>query len=77
VIALKAITLGVSRRLTIWPYATAVIWVAGAGYFISFFDITNVAFGLPVFSKIFHLTAAAPLHRFRDPPRRQNSARHK
>jgi putative MFS transporter len=45
-------------RLTTWPYATAVIWVIGAGYFLSFFDITNVAFGLPVFSKIFHMTAA-------------------
>ena len=45
-------------RLTTWPYTTMVIWVVGAGYFISFFDITNVAFGLPVFSKIFHMTAA-------------------
>jgi putative MFS transporter len=45
-------------RLNIWPYTTAVIWVVGAGYFISFFDITNVAFGLPVFSKIFQMTAA-------------------
>jgi putative MFS transporter len=45
-------------RLTVWPYTTAVIWVVGIGYFISFFDITNVAFGLPVFSKIFHMTAA-------------------
>jgi len=45
-------------RLTIWPYTNAVIWVVGAGYFLSFFDITNVAFGLPVFSKIFHMTAA-------------------
>jgi len=45
-------------RLTSWPYAAAVIWVVGAGYFISFFDITNVAFGLPVFAKIFHMSAA-------------------
>jgi putative MFS transporter len=45
-------------RLTVWPYSTAVIWVVGAGYFLSFFDITNVAFGLPVFAKIFHMTAA-------------------
>jgi putative MFS transporter len=45
-------------RLTVWPYTSAVIWVVGIGYFISFFDITNVAFGLPVFSKIFGMTAA-------------------
>jgi len=45
-------------RLTIWPYTNAFIWVVGAGYFLSFFDITNVAFGLPVFSKLFHMTAA-------------------
>jgi putative MFS transporter len=45
-------------RLTTWPYSMLVIWAVGAGYFISFFDITNVALGLPVFSKIFHMTAA-------------------
>jgi putative MFS transporter len=45
-------------RLTVWPYTMLVIWVVGAGYFISFFDITNVAFGLPVFSNIFHMTAS-------------------
>jgi putative MFS transporter len=45
-------------RLESWPYTNAVIWVVGAGYFLSFFDITNVAFGLPVYSKIFHMTAA-------------------
>ena len=45
-------------RLTVWPYLNVVIWVIGVGYFISFFDITNVAFGLPVFGKLFHLTAA-------------------
>ena len=45
-------------HLTVWPYLNVVIWVIGVGYFISFFDITNVAFGLPVFGKLFHLTAA-------------------
>jgi putative MFS transporter len=45
-------------RLSVWPYSNAVIWVVGAGYFLSFFDITNVAFGLPVFSNLFHMTAA-------------------
>lgn len=45
-------------RLPIWPYRGAVLWVVGIGYLIAFFDITNVSFGLPVFSKLFHLTAA-------------------
>jgi putative MFS transporter len=44
-------------RLTTWPYARWVIWVVGVGYFLSFFDITNVALGLPVYSKLFHMTA--------------------
>lgn len=45
------------NRLRSWPYAQWVIWVVGAGYFLSFFDITNVALGLPVFSKVFGMTA--------------------
>jgi putative MFS transporter len=45
-------------RLTIWPYPMIVLWAVGMGYFIAFFDITNVAFGLPVFGKLFQLTAA-------------------
>lgn len=51
-------------RLPIWPYRAAVLWIVGLGYLIAFFDITNVAFGLPVFSKLFHLTpsqAAVPI----------------
>jgi len=40
-----------------WPYAAHVMWIVGVGYFIAFFDITNVAFGLPVFSRLFHMTA--------------------
>jgi putative MFS transporter len=45
-------------RLTAWPYPTIVLWAVGLGYFIAFFDITNVAFGLPIFGKLFDLTAA-------------------
>lgn len=45
-------------RLPVWPYRSAVLWIVGIGYLIAFFDITNVAFGLPVFSKVFHLSAA-------------------
>ncbi|PLZ02348.1 MFS transporter [Burkholderia sp. WAC0059] len=43
-------------RLPAWPHSMSVIWVVGAGYLIAFFDITNVAFGLPVFSKVLHLS---------------------
>jgi putative MFS transporter len=43
--------------LKAWPYAGRVLWIVGIGYFIAFFDITNVAFGLPVFSPLFHMTA--------------------
>jgi putative MFS transporter len=45
-------------RLTVWPYSYLVLWTVGIGYFISFFDITNIAFGLPVFSKLFHMSPA-------------------
>jgi len=51
-------------RLTVWPYPSAVLWIVGIGYLIAFFDITNVAFGLPVFSKILHFEegqAALPI----------------
>ncbi len=43
-------------RLPVWPYPGAVLWIVGIGYLIAFFDITNVAFGLPVFSKVLHFT---------------------
>jgi putative MFS transporter len=43
--------------LKAWPYAGRVMWIVGIGYFIAFFDITNVAFGLPVFSKLFLMTS--------------------
>lgn len=45
-------------RLPSWPHSVAVLWVVGIGYLIAFFDITNVAFGLPVFSKVLHLSAS-------------------
>jgi putative MFS transporter len=43
--------------LKVWPYAARVMWIVGIGYFIAFFDITNVAFGLPVFGKLFQMTS--------------------
>ncbi len=46
-------------RIQIWPYRTSLLWIIGVGFLVSFFDITNVGFGLPVFSKQLHLSAAA------------------
>lgn len=45
-------------RLPVWPYGAAALWIVGVGYLIAFFDITNVAFALPVFSKVLHLSAS-------------------
>ena len=45
-------------RLPIWPHERAVLWVVGFGYLIAFFDITNVSFALPVFSKVLGLQPA-------------------
>ena len=41
-------------RLDVWPYSTTVLWIVGVGYLIAFFDISNVSFGIPVFSKVLH-----------------------
>ena len=41
-------------RIPFWPHSNAVLWVVGIGYLIAFFDISNVAFGLPVFAKVLH-----------------------
>lgn len=53
-----AVLIGRLDRIPIWPYGSGVLWIVGIGYLLAFFDITNVAFGLPVFSKLFHLTAS-------------------
>ncbi|MHB1887424.1 MAG: MFS transporter, partial [Acidimicrobiales bacterium] len=45
-------------RLPIWPHERAVLWVVGFGYLIAFFDLTNVSFALPVFSKVLGLQPA-------------------
>lgn len=45
-------------RIPTWPHSPAVLWVVGIGYLIAFFDITNVAFGLPVFSKVLHMSTS-------------------
>lgn len=45
-------------RLPLWPHDKAVLWVVGFGYLMAFFDITNVSFALPVFTKVFGLRPA-------------------
>lgn len=51
-------------RIPVWPYRTSLLWIVGIGFLVSFFDITNVAFGLPVFTKELHIppqAAATPI----------------
>lgn len=45
-------------RIACWPYPRAVLWVIGTVYLIAFFDITKVAFALPVFNKALHFSEA-------------------
>jgi len=46
-------------RITVWPYRPSLLWIIGIGFLVAFFDITNVGFGLPVFSKQLHISATA------------------
>ncbi|MCF8567883.1 MFS transporter [Alicyclobacillus tolerans] len=46
-------------RLPVWPFSYGLIALLGLGYFFSFFDITNIAYGLPVISKQFHVSTGA------------------
>ncbi len=46
-------------RIPVWPFGGMVLWVVGMGYLVSFYDITNVAFGLPNIVKALHISAAA------------------
>lgn len=46
-------------RIPIWPFGTAVLWVIGMGYLVSFYDITNVSFDLPDIVKQFHVSTTA------------------
>ncbi len=46
-------------RIPVWPFGSMVLWVIGIGYLVSFYDITNVAFGLPNIVKSLHIAASA------------------
>lgn len=43
-------------RITVWPYRWSMMVVLGIGYFIAFFDISNIGFSLPGYSKEFGLS---------------------
>lgn len=45
-------------RLPVWPFKYSLIVLLGFGYFFAFFDVTNIAFGLPVISQQFHVSTA-------------------
>lgn len=45
------------ERIPVWPYGNKLIVVLGLAYFFSFFDITNVAYGIPIFTKTFHASS--------------------
>ncbi len=46
-------------RIPVWPYRYSVLVVLGLGYIFMFFDITNIAVGIPVFAKQFAVSEAA------------------
>jgi len=43
-------------RLPLWPHSPLIILVIGIGYLFTFVCISNIGFGLPVFSKALHFT---------------------
>ena len=45
------------ERIPIWPHGYRLLIVLGLGYFFAFFDITNIAYGIPVITKQFHVSA--------------------
>ena len=42
------------ERIPIWPHGSKLLIMLGLGYFFAFFDITNVAYGIPVITTQFH-----------------------
>ena len=47
------------ERIPVWPYSYKLLIMLGLGYFFSFFDITNVAYGIPVIQSQFHASLSA------------------
>lgn len=46
-------------RIPVWPHSRWILWVVGAGFFFSFFDIITIGFALPVITKEFGISAEA------------------
>ncbi|MCY0892207.1 MAG: MFS transporter [Acidibacillus sp.] len=44
------------ERIPIWPHGSKLLIMLGLGYFFAFFDITNVAYGIPVITQQFHVS---------------------
>lgn len=44
-------------RIPVWPHSRSVLWVVGAGFFFSFFDIITIGFSLPVITREFDVSA--------------------
>ncbi len=43
-------------RIPVWPYPRSVLWLIGAGYFFSFFDVLTIGVALPKIAEHFHLS---------------------
>ncbi|EPZ45403.1 MFS transporter [Alicyclobacillus acidoterrestris] len=46
------------ERIPVWPHGYRLLIVLGLGYFFSFFDITNISYGIPVITKQFHVSSS-------------------
>ena len=44
-------------RIPVWPHPNWILWVVGAGFFFSFFDIITIGFALPVITREFNISA--------------------
>ena len=44
-------------RIPVWPHPNWILWVVGAGFFFSFFDIITIGFALPVITREFNVSA--------------------
>ncbi|GMA65483.1 MFS transporter [Alicyclobacillus fastidiosus] len=46
------------ERIPVWPHGYRLLIVLGLGYFFSFFDITNISYGIPVITKQFGVSSS-------------------
>ena len=43
-------------RIPVWPHPRSVLWLIGAGYFFSFFDVLTIGVALPKIAEHFHVS---------------------